>query len=343
MRLQLFYRLESDVSDLLLAHEKLSKEAESPYPAIAGSRLTNFRSKASGRAYFRPRIYLFLRSKPLSYSKRKLWESEVKYLRVSRAEYQKHRAAFSRVVTQVESSLNASGLSAKRLTTEKWFSLLYEYFNLSRSEKLPCPKLRGNSIFSPSLLSQLILTDTFLHKDHLEIGGYLFRVITLKTLPEETSASLIDVLLKLPFHAWFSENIEILDQKKEYGRLQMKRRLTHSMAAAPGNVTDMESESKLTHIEGLISELLESSERILACDLNVILWAKSQDELEEKSDEVLRAFKSMNQAEGVVETYPGFDAFMKAWPGSGTGLRPKKMKTSNVAHLMPLYSYWEGK
>jgi conjugal transfer ATP-binding protein TraC len=50
----------------------------------------------------------------------------------------------------------------------------------------------------------------------------------------------------------------------------------------------------------------------------------------------------MNQSEGIVETFPCFDAFVRAMPGAASGLRPKKMKTSNVAHLMPLYSYWEG-
>jgi len=43
-----------------------------------------------------------------------------------------------------------------------------------------------------------------------------------------------------------------------------------------------------------------------------------------------------------IETLPSFDAFTKAIPGGCEGFRHKKMKSSNAAHLLPLYSYWEG-
>lgn len=342
LKFQIFYRLESDVTPLIHAHESISKGPPSVYDSIAHSRLTYLREGARDGLYFKPRLYFFIRSSPFAYKKQRPFESEVKYRRIARSEYLKHKTDFTRQVTQVESSLSSAGLLPKRVNKEAWFHLLYEYFNLSRSEKLAAPNLRENSLFPQSLCDQIQLTDLFIHKDYLQVGNYLFRTITLKTLPEETHASVIDRLLKLPFHFWLSQSIEILDQKKEYDRLQLKRRLTHSMAAAPGNVSDMESESRLSHIEGLISELLESSERIIASELTLILWATNQEELEEKSDEVLRTFKGMNQSEGIVETFPCFDAFVRSFPGNASGLRPKKMKTSNVAHLMPLYSYWEG-
>ncbi len=342
LRFQIFYRLESDVSPLIGAHETLSKGPSSVYDPIAKSRLAHFRNNQEAGLYFKPRIYFFIRSAPFSYKKQRLFESEAKYRRIARSEYWKHKTDFVRSVTQIESSLSHAGLIPKRIDEKAWFRLLYEYFNWSRSEKLAPPELSKNGLFSQSLCDQLQLTDLFIHKDYVEVGDYLFRAITLKTLPEETHASLIDRLLKLPFHFWLSQSIEILDQKKEYDRLQLKRRLTHSMAAAPGNVSDMESESKLSHIEGLISELLESSERIIASDLTLVIWAADKEKLEEKSDEVLRTFKGMNQSEGIVETFPCFDAFVRAMPGNANGLRPKKMKSSNVAHLMPLYSYWKG-
>ncbi len=342
LKFQIFYRLECDVSKTITAHKEISAYASPTYAPIAASRLNHFWENQLAGGYFRPEIYFFIRSTPYAYEKQRFWESDQKYRRIAFSEYKKHKQNFCRAVAQVESSLSAASLLPTRLSQKAWFKLLYEYFNLSRSEKLDCPVLRESSLFGESLSSQLILTDAFLYKEHIEIGEYLFRVITLKTLPEETHASLVNQLLKLPFHYWLCQNIEILDQKKEYERLQLKRRLTHSMVSAPGHVSDMESESKLTHIEGLISELLESSERILSSDLNVIIWAKDLSQLEEKSDEVLRQFKSLNQAEGIVETYPCFDGYIRSMPGSCEGLRPKKMKSSNVAHLMPLYSYWEG-
>jgi len=165
------------------------------------------------------------------------------------------------------------------------------YFNLSRSEKISVPSLKKcNELFGSSLVDQLILSDVSVYRDKIGIDDYLFRIITLKTLPEETFASMIEALLKNPFNFWLSQTLRIPEQKKEYERLQYKRKLTHAMAAGEKNMSDMESESKLSSIEDLISELLESSEKILLIDISIVI----------------------------------------------------KVKTSNAAHLMPVYSYWQG-
>jgi len=99
------------------------------------------------------------------------------------------------------------------------------------------------------------------------------------------------------------------DLKKELDKLQMQRRLTNSMAAGAGNVSDLESESKLNELEELIQELLEGSEKVISLDFNVVIWDMEKVSLEEKADYVLKAFKNMGQAEGILETLPLFDAF----------------------------------
>jgi len=50
----------------------------------------------------------------------------------------------------------------------------------------------------------------------------------------------------------------------------------------------------------------------------------------------------MNQSEGLLETLPAIDAFVGATPSMCSGFRFKKMKSSNAAHLMPLYANWSG-
>ena len=114
------------------------------------------------------------------------------------------------------------------------------------------------------------------------------------------------------------------------------------MAAGSKNVSDLESENKLSNIEELLEDLLEGSIKLLSQDLTVIIWANDEDELDDKADQILKAFKGLNQAEGLVETIPSKEVFFKALPGSCEGLRHKKMKSSNIAHFMPLYSYWRG-
>jgi len=153
---------------------------------------------------------------------------------------------------------------------------------------------------------------------------------------------MVDEFTKLPFHFWISQNIKILDQTMEQNKLQLQRRVTHSMASGSKNVSDLESENKLLNIEGLLTELIAGSEKLVSMDFNVILWGKTQSELEEKSDEVLKTFRDMSGSEGLIETLPSFDAFIKATVGGCEGFRHKKMKSSNASHLLPLYSFWKG-
>jgi conjugal transfer ATP-binding protein TraC len=153
---------------------------------------------------------------------------------------------------------------------------------------------------------------------------------------------MVDRLTKLPFHFWISQNIKTLDQKKEIARLELSRRIAHSMVSGSANVADLESESKFGHIEELLRELMNGSERLVSMSLTVIFWGETREELEEKSEEILRAFRSMNQAEGLAESFALEDAFFRSAPMVCEGFRPSKMKSSNCAHLMPLYACWTG-
>ena len=114
------------------------------------------------------------------------------------------------------------------------------------------------------------------------------------------------------------------------------------MASGAGELSDLESESAFRHTEDLLSELLEGSEKIVSMDFNVTIWANSKEQLNERSDEVLRAFQGMGRSEGIVETLPLLNAFLASAPGVCEGFRTKKVKSSNCSHLMPIYAVWRG-
>ena len=114
------------------------------------------------------------------------------------------------------------------------------------------------------------------------------------------------------------------------------------MASGSKNVSDLDSENKLGQIEGLLANLLAGSEKLVSADFNAIIWGKSDSELDDKSDEILKTFRLLNQAEGLQETLAGKGAFLKAMPSTCQGLRHKKMKSSNAAHLMPVFASWRG-
>ena len=344
IRVQIFYKLSPNAHVKIDEHGTLSKGSCENYQKIKDYRLKFFRENANRGAYFKPEIYLFVRSKPPRLSKQKLWESQKRYKQLTEKKFKAHYSKFLRILRQIESSFESLGFFPKRLQKEEWFHLLFEYLNLSRSQKIGLPTLKESSdIFGSPLGEQLHLSDLKVHPESIEIGDYFFKVITLKTLPESnTFVAMVDGFTKLPFHFWLTQNIIIHEQKKEVAKLQLQRRLANSMAKGAKNVSDLESESKLSHLEEIMSELLEGSEKILSGDFNVIVWGTSKEELDDKSDEVLKAFKNMNHSEGIVESFPCLDAFLGALPSSCEGLRYKKMKSSNLASFSPLYAYWEG-
>ena len=118
----------------------------------------------------------------------------------------------------------------------------------------------------------------------------------------ETYASIIEGLTRMPFHYWISQNIHTLDQRKEIGGelLERKRRIAKSMASGNNNVSDIEERveafeirnSPRNHVRVRATDQLRYQRHYLG---------RFKRKLEEgKSEEVLRAFRSMNQAEGLV-------------------------------------------
>jgi len=344
LKLQIFYRMGHDASTLIKLHKDLSGEENSNYQPVLEAQMNFLENKVQGKNFFFPEIYLFVRSQPLNLPKRRFFDKSKTFEGFPEKEFGLHRDRFFIKLKQIHSSLESCGLGPKPLRSEEWFSLCFSYFNLERSEDIGISQLRpGSDPFSPSLSAQLGLTNLSVAKDFLKIGNLYFRAVSLSILPEgETYSSMIESLTKLPFHFWISQTIHSLNQRKETQKLEVLRRIANSMASGSHNVSDIESESKLLSIEDLLKDVMTGSEKIISSDLNVIFWANSREELEERTEEILRAFRSMGQSEGLVETFALEDVFFKSAPSVCEGLRLKKMKTSNLSHLMPLFSSWMG-
>lgn len=344
IKVQVFYRLTDYANDVIQAHKDVTANCDENYKAIREARLRFIQNKLdSGRIYL-PEIYLFVRSQPAQLKKRKLFESNKSFEGLPEKEFIQLKEKFYILVSQVESALRSAQLSPERLLKDDWFNLIFSYFNLERSEKLGCPMLRDASDpLAPDLGTQVSLTDIAVSEKELGIGSLKFRSISMGLLPEvESYASMIENLTKLPFHFWLSQNVKTLVQRKETEKLELRRRVASSMVSGSKNVSDIESESKFSQIDELLRELMNGSERLVASDLNTIFWGQTTEELERKTEEILRAFRSMNQAEGLVETFALEDAFFKAAPSVCEGFRLNRIKTSNCAHFMPLYSTWTG-
>ncbi|MCB9072311.1 MAG: TraC family protein [Bdellovibrionaceae bacterium] len=344
IRLQVFYRLSPDVSGIINTHRKIS-DLDSPIlKDVNLSRISSFEKNMEGKNYFSTDVYLFIRSKPTVLKKQGLFQKTEKFVSVIDEDYKIFKDKFLKNFEKVFSSLSSLGLSPEVLKNEEWFSLIYEFLNLERFQKFGASSFRKEESLFPQSLSEVACqTDLSVSKDGLTLGDYKYKILSMKLVPDGTTYSaMVESLTKLPFHFWLVQNIEPLDQSKERSKLSLKRRIAHSMASGSEKLSDLESETKFSSIEDLLRELTNGTEKLISFDLNIILWDKDHRKLDEKTDKVTTAFRNMNNAEGITETYASFEAFTHSLPGVCGGFRSKTVKTSNLSHLMPLYSSWEG-
>lgn len=344
IKAQVFYQLKDLAQGVIEEHKQISEHCDPKYQPIRNARMEFLENKLKESNFYIPEVYLFIRSSPLVLPKRRFFERASHFEGFPEKVFEQLKQKFEILTTQIESALSSASLGPVLLKNQEWFDLSFQYFNFKRSRKIGLPVLRSNSdAFAPLVSEQLALTNISVSENHLGSDGYLFRVVTLGLLPDgATFASMIEMLTHLSFHYHLSQNIKTLDQKKEIDGFELKRRIANSMASGSNNVSDIENESKLTHIEDLLRDVMAGSERVIHSDLNVIIWGTTIEELEQKTEEILRSFRSLNQAEGLVETFALVDAFFKAAPGVCEGFRQKKMKASNCAHLMPIFAGWRG-
>lgn len=344
VRLQLFHKISPSVAITIDKHKAIACEMSESTTLLAKKRVDFLETRMKEKKFFQSEIYLFIRGDSSRNKKEGIFSSPQKFVSMVDSEYRVHKNVFIKSKDQILSSLMGIGLNPQEILQKEWANLIYEYFNLEKSESLGTPLVRDqDALFSEPLSQQLCTTDIAINYDGLRQGKYFFKTITLKTLPEGmTYSGMVDSLTKLPYHYWILQNIKPLDQAKEKSKLGLKRRIAHSMSSGSKNVSDIESETKFSSLDDLLRELTEGSEKLISFDLNIIIWDEELKKLDEKSEEVLKLLRSLNQTDGVIETFATWDTFLKTAVGTADGHRHKTVKASNLAHMMPLFSPWLG-
>jgi len=148
----------------------------------------------------------------------------------------------------------------------------------------------------------------------------------------------------LPFSSRLFFSIHVPDQQKEVESLKMQRRIAFSMVNGKNTgVRDLDSEAKFQDLETLLSELIAQGERVFHVALNIVLRSHSEDELVSQVTETLSLFRELSGSEGMQETLASFDLFSGfAIPNARVSERTKRMKTSTVSDLLPLFGTWGG-
>ncbi len=355
--LQLHVQIDSDFSKTLKLHEDLLTTPNEFLKNLDKKRLTQIRSQIENNDLFRPRIFAYLKSPKIEVKSFFSFGAVKKFAKKFSENFEENLEALSENMSGITSSLTGQGFQVRDLSRDELIQNIYRYLNPHRAQTISSPvivspsdeqhpenilnKEPGLAVSSPR--SQFVFGDLILDRDEFILDQYKTRVLSLKTMPENTTAGQMDGFLRFPFHYDLILTLKVSDQAKEISKLKTKQRTAQSLAHGTGTkVRDLESESQLATTENLIQELYETGQRIYVSELLVVLREENSNQggklLNQKTREVLSRFKALSGAEGIQETVGAWKIFKSSLPLAPINLeRGKRMKTNNLVDFLPLY------
>ena len=358
-----FIESHSDFKSVLDKHKSFHSNNES-INSLSEDRLKMLESEIKKGNLLIKDIFLFIYKRPEGLKQKNFLLSFFKAPRhfqsVTRKEHEKRLKELHRLRDSLSNSFEAIGLKAQGLRKNEIKSLIYKFFNPTRSKTHPLPKENSShreQVFQNKELEvipelsemtprgEFLFSDLVVQEKDLFYDGYYHRVLTLKTLPEYTSSTLVEKLINLPQSFSLALHIKVPNQSKELSLLQMKRRMAHSMShSVHGRTHDLESEAKANDTEELLKEVIETGQKIFFFQLTLKIKEKSKEYLDLKSKTILNAIRSLNGAEGLEETFGAFKAFKTMIPfGNLKMARAKKIKADNLADFLPIYESYQGR
>ncbi len=250
-------------------------------------------------------------------------------------------AETQRLLENVVHAFESIGLKVTVLEQQDILKEIYTQWNPHRAGQLGI----GLGQYDPEyIIPSLLFSDSFVTDKGFCIGETYYRLVSLKNLPETTITSMAQVMRELPFGSKLFLSVHVPDQQKEYESLQSQRRMAFSMARGKrSGVADLESEAKLQDIESLLASLIAQGEKVFDMSFQVLLCADNEESLAQQVAQTLSKVRELAGAEAMQETIAAFDLFTDiAIPNSRARERRKKIKTSNLSDLLPVFGPWTG-
>lgn len=270
-------------------------------------------------------------SKPTLLSKEKLFQD------ISDARLNREIEITSRLKENIIQGLSSLEIKSRQMNADEIAELLYQQWNPSR-------RLDFKSYDPEEVRQSLLFSDVGINISGFMIGTTIFRVLSLKVLPDQTYASMAAKLCQLPFKSRLFVTVHVPDQTKEIENLQTQRRIAFSMVVGKRTgVSDIESTAKFQDLETLLEQMIAQGQKVFHVSVTVLLQSESETDLENQVDVTLSKFRELGGADAMTETLAAFDIFSQvALPNARSKERTKKIKTSNLCDLIPLYGPWPG-
>lgn len=272
-----------------------------------------------------------LLEKPKFFSRSKQFQS------IAEDKLQFEISALDRVKQDLISGLSHLGMKSTSLGVDEVVDLIYQQWNPSRTV--------SRSGYDPDdVRHSLLFTDIGIYDRGFSMSDMHYRVLSLKLLPDQTFATMASALRDLPFDSRLQLTVHVPNQQKELESLQVQRRIAYSMIAGRrSGVSDLDSEAKFRDLETFLEQMVAQGEKVFHVSLQIILRAESQELLDDLVSQSLMKLRDLAGAEGMEESLAAFDIFSEtAIPNARAKERVKRVKTSNLSDLLPIYGPWSG-
>ncbi len=327
---------EKDIFEFELIAQKSTNIAAK---ALANQRGEMYRSFDHAGIIPKYNFYLFVR-KPMTTAltdKPKFKIKFEKYPEIVEVRFEKEIEQIERLKSDIIQNLKYLSVTAKPMTSNDIITLMYDQWNPDR-------RVPFQSYNPEDVKSSVTFSDVLISPAGFSMGAIKHKVLSLKLWPEITYSCLGAALQALPFGTRLYFTIHSPDQTKEIQSLQNQRRMAFSLARGRNSgVHDIESEAKLQDLEDILGQLVASGEKVFHVSLNVLIRTQSDSDLEDKINQTLLAVRGLSGGEAMVESIATFPVFSQmALPNARAKERSKRIKTSNLADLFPIYGPWTG-
>ncbi len=285
---------------------------------VTDDRIKMLKDSVKKEDIFTKDIYLFIYKRAGNYKSKgnlfNFFKSKSHFNSVTKKEHEKRLKTLNQLTDTIANNLEDMGVEAKKLDNYQIKNLLYKFLNPQRCKFVPMPKEQNNKL-EQSPRESLLFSDFIIQHKDIFYDEHYHRVLTLKSMPEYTQSTLISRLINLPLNFSLFIHIKVPEQEKELSLLKMKRRMSHSMSISKnGEAHDLESQAQADSTEELLTELIESGQKIFSFQLAIVVKDKNKETLNFKSKKLLNAFRALNGGELLEENIASFKIFKTLIP-----------------------------
>jgi type IV secretory pathway VirB4 component len=282
--------------------------------------------------------------------------SAEKCIRRTRREHEDLLSELESILQGIEHTLEATGMSVRRLSDEEMFLELKRALNPLLEDRVRYHRPE-ESLHYRSAREQAV--NTHIEDDqetYIKIGGLLYSFLSLKDLPDNTYPGILRELLNLDFPLVVNTDISIPDQasciKRYKGRL---RRMMAAQRDSTGgfriNVDAQVAQEQLVKVlQDLIASSLKSAQVSLVISVRTSQPIESRRDREEQEriladrrQRVQHAVMRMNGARALPEDLAKRRLYIHSLPGmTAENKREHDCFTLHGADLVMIESPWRG-